>query len=320
MSVINPDLATPLTEEQAKYAQKFLPTLSRSRVVERVAALEASAGASEALDAVIEDVTALDSAVMALTSDVGALEAEVADPELRTMLVETLMARGTLTFFGDPELGAVFSITNSDLGVTDTYEILDAGDTVAADTNIGVLRGASAADTRQNIIAAINGAVASPTGILKSDASAAERNGTLRLTAREAGVTVSVTHAFVQGGASTGILNPTMVTATGAGNASWMANIAADGEAWPVRQVVVLRIPVTAGLIAGGSKWFYFPAGVFPPRVRVTAYTSLGAVKTGFTDTFVVTSFGGSGVLDCTFVGGVGDLADGDEVLVELFA
>lgn len=320
MSIINQDLATPLTEEQAKYAQRFHPVLSRSRVVERVAALEASAGASEGLDAVIEDVTALDAAVTALTSDVGALEAEVADPELRTMLVETLMARGTLSFLGDPAAGAVFYIENTDLGVEDAYEILAAGATVANDAHIGVLLGGSAAETRQNIIDAINGAVGAPTGILKSDASAAERNGTLRLTAREAGATVSVTHAFVQGGASTGILNPTMVTTTGAGNAIWSADLAVDGQAWPVRQVTVLRIPVTAGLISGGTKWFYFPAGVFPARVRVTAYTALGAVKTGFTDTFEVTSFGGSGVLDCTFNGGGGDLADGDEVLVEIFA
>ena len=58
----------------------------------------------------------------------------------------------------------------------DVYEFLASGATVAADTNIGVVRGGGVFATLTNLVAAIN-ASAGATGILQSDGSAALSRG-----------------------------------------------------------------------------------------------------------------------------------------------
>lgn len=63
-------------------------------------------------------------------------------------------------------------------GTVETYEFLTSGGTVASDVNIGVVVGGTKQITLTSLIAAINGSVSSATGLLKSDGSAARRNGT----------------------------------------------------------------------------------------------------------------------------------------------
>lgn len=85
-----------------------------------------------------------------------------------------------------------------------TFEFLAAAATVANDANIGVLLGSTAAATLANVVDAINGNVASATGILKAAGTAAERNNsTVPFRADACGTHLVLRYAHMVGGLPT---------------------------------------------------------------------------------------------------------------------
>lgn len=203
---------------------------------------------------------------------------------------------------------------------TDVYEFCTAGGSVAADANIGVVIGGAVATSRTNLMNAINGVVAAATGLFKTDGvTPAERNGNLDWLATIIGANILLQSADDVGGAVECRADSTVVEET-LTNAANIWDVGTGNAVNPGRdphqiQYMFAQRTITAELLAFGSTRFKFAneTGAQAPASWVmTARTSTGAPKEGYTDTLA----SDNSTLLLTFVGGGTDLVAGDVVSI----
>jgi len=249
-------------------------------------------------------------------------------------LSEALDALGQLTGgieSGQPSTCMYGMATNMVAGNTDTetigadvYEFLAAGDTVTADTNIGVLIAATAPLTLAAFAAAINGTQAA-TGILTSTGAAAPAVGTEQFLAT---VDVAGTHMHIAssdgpGGTVIARVDTTTVasTATAADNL-WDVTTAGATAIHPGRVkaqvgLKVAQLTITTAMITAGYTSLTFPEPqgdeieLLGPIV-VYARDSAGKGLTLQDDTFVLEG----NRVDIVLAGQAGDLANTNIVTI----
>lgn len=207
----------------------------------------------------------------------------------------------------------------------DVYEFQAAAADLAADGNIAVLIGGSAAATLANLIAAINGSADSAhASIFQTDSTTpALGRGTEDITALDAGSGILAIFPSVgQGagvpavGAAPSIALSDALTAA----VSWdRANLSAapGGAADSKVQRCVIRHAVSAGDITAGSIVFIIPFVV--SRWSWSAMTSAGELVDGGDDAIAVATHGTYSSAGLALNGQAGDLAAGDVVIVTAY-
>jgi len=233
------------------------------------------------------------------------------------------------------EFGAIASAvlglaTNPTAGDTvtvggDIYEFVAAGGDVTADTNIAVERAAALADTRANLVIAINEdypALVHST-IFKTDSTTpAEANGTENLLATVlSGDRVLLQSAANTGGTPVGA-NPSIAlgeTLTAAADGWHEGNVNMNtlgGRAASATQSAATSRAITADMITQGTSLFVFPFDVSAFSAQVL--TAGGIFRLTQNDSFEVTAEGD--VLLTLAGGGAPDIQATDVVIIHAWA
>lgn len=202
----------------------------------------------------------------------------------------------------------------------DVYQFKAAAGAVTNDTYKGVVRGANAAASRANLIAAING-VAGTTGLTMVDTvTAALSEGTENLVADEVGTTVRIRSADDVGGTAIAA-DPSIVLAeslTAAADVWDVGNVNMNtlgGQAESTRKrSLSAEIALTAAMLVSGIK-IDFPFTPTAFRVNARKATGIPAYANGaVTDTWTLVS---TGVLFTPGTPGGGNLVATDLVQIE---
>lgn len=234
---------------------------------------------------------------------------------------------GTLLSHFDPGAVATASLniatnpsdTNTVTIGGDVYEFCTAAGATANDTNIGVVIGANAAASRDNLIAAINGSVSAATGLTNASGGPAEANGTEDFYADEIGTEVRIRSADGVGGTIECRYDTTEVAQTLTDAADiWSTGDAAinSGRNSGQRQFCINSQTITAAMITYGSARFSFGnqdgVGTVDTFI-VQVVDATGVVRSGGVDEFTLVN---DDVL-CTFGGGASpDIQDTDVVTI----
>lgn len=297
MSRYNEDPTVPLTEEQVRTFNFASGQFKKWALAGRISALESGAASQ--------------------VSDLASAEADVA------LLKEGHLAYNTIAIAVNPTATDTITIG------ADVYEFVAAGGDVAADTNIGVVRGADVATSMANLVKAINAGWLSyeTTGLFQTDSStAALKNGTESVVAFYAGGVLNISAADAPGGSLVSGTAPdiacsdalTEVTAWAFAN----LNLSTGGAFQPTK-VARVSFAVTAGQISAGSVVVRVPVQSSAMVAKVEAFTAAGAVKAVGADTVAVAAVTGSTTLSdvtLTLNGGGGDLAATNVVFIEVWA
>lgn len=291
------DPTTPLTAQAAAYADTLSPAFSLNATHQRVQLLESGAATAGVASAVVE--------------------AQVAD------LSAGALAYNAIAIAVNPTAADTITIG------ADVYEFVAAGGDVAADTNIGVVRGADVATTMASLVAGINATYtgADATGLFQTDSTAAAlKNGTENVVAFYAGGVLNLQAADAPGGTVVVGTLPsvacsdalTEVTAWTFAN----LNLSTGGAARP-DQVARVVFAVTAPQISAGSVVVRVPVQSATMKVFFSAVTAAGLEKHAHTDTATVAAVTGSATLSdvtLTLVGGGTDIVATDIVFIEVWA
>jgi hypothetical protein len=297
MSYAFQDPSVPLTAVAAAQADALAPAFALYATHQRVANLESGAstqGLSLATaEAALEDITA----------------GHVAFNTIAIAVNPT--ATDTIT------IGA------------DVYEFVAAGGDVAADTNIGVVRGADVAASMANLVAAVNATYTSSlgTGLFQTDSSTpALKNGTENVVAFYAGGVLNISAADAPGGDIVAGTTPniacsdalTEVTAWAFAN----LNLSTGGSFQPTK-VARVSFAVTAGQISAGSVVVRVPVQSVNAVAYFSAFTAAGVEKHSHSDTITIAAVTGSTTLSdvtLTLNGGGSDIAATNVVFIEVWA
>lgn len=289
--------STPLTVQSAAYADTLSPALALHATHQRIQLLEGSA----------------------TTNDLAVTAAAVAVEDLAAGHV----AYNTIAIAVNPTAADTITIG------ADVYEFVAAAGDVAADTNIGVVRGAAVANSMTNLVAAINATYTSSagTGLFQTDSTTpALKNGTEDLFAFYAGGVLNIMAADAPGGAVVSGTTPSIACSDALTEVTAFAfaniNLSTGGAARP-DQVARLSFAITAGQISAGTVVVRVPVQSATMKVWATATTATGALKALGADTVAVAAVTGSTTLSAvtlTLTGGGGDLAATNIVFIEVWA
>lgn len=291
------DPSVPLTAVAAVTADTLAPAFALYGTHQRIASLESGAstqGVSLAsAEAALEDAT------------------------------EGHVAYNTIAIAVNPAAGDTITIG------ADVYEFVAAGGDVAADTNIGVVRGADAATSMANLIAGIHATYQSSlgTGLFQTDSSTpALKNGTENVFAFYAGGVLNIQAANAPGGNLVSGTTPdiacsdvlTEVTAWTFAN----LNLSTGGSFRPTK-VARVAFAVTGGQISAGSVVVRVPVQSADMVAYFSVFTAAGVEKHTHTDSVAVAAVAGSTTLSdvtLTLNGGGTDAVATDVVFIEVWA
>lgn len=199
----------------------------------------------------------------------------------------------------------------------DTYSFTDAAvnTIVNDDTHIAVVIGATAADTRANLIAAINGAgTAGATITLADEETAALEDGTEDLLADQVGTAVRIRSASAPGGTVLAA-DPSIVLAESITDAADVWDVGAvnmntlAGAAKALRLEATAVLTVTAAMITSGVRVdFPFTATGFLMQVR----SATGGLRTGVIGDLAIINTGG---ILLTFAGSAAPAIQANDVV-----
>lgn len=213
--VSNTDLATPLTDDQARRAEQLNPLLRRTVALRRIAQLEAN---------------------------LNTLTADQALEQFGQVPFNTLAYSNVPTDTNTVTIGA------------DVYEFCTAAGSVASDTNIAVVIGTSNA-TAQNLVDAINATLGSgpvhPTLFQTDGVTPAVASGTENVLAVYVAGTIYVYNADAPGGTKVDGVAPSLAFSDTADNyGPWMysnLNLSIGAAFAPVTKVARLKHALVAG-------------------------------------------------------------------------
>lgn len=297
MSRFNEDPSVPLTAEQVRAFSFASGQFKKWGLAQRISALESEA-------------SSLSSDLLASVASVdGATEGHVAYNAIAIAVNPT--AGDTLT------IGA------------DVYEFVAAGGDVAADTNIGVVRGADVATSMANLIAGIHATYANLeyTGLFQTDSSTpALKNGTENVFAFYGGGVLNLQAADAPGGNIVSGTTPSIACSDALTEATaWTfanLNLSTGGSFRPT-QVARVSFAITAGQISAGSVVIRVPVQSADMVAYYSVFTAAGVEKHAHTDSVAVAAVTGSATLSdvtLTLNGGGSDAAATDVVFIEVWA
>lgn len=291
------DPTTPLTAQAAAYADTLSPAFSLHATHQRVQLLESAAATSAVGTAVVEG--------------------QVAD------LAAGHVAYNTIAIAVNPTAADTITIKG------DVYEFVTAGGDVAADTNIGVVRGADVGASMTNLLAAINATYsgATATGLLQTDGeTAALKNGTENVTAVYTSGVLRIYAAGEPGGEVVAGTTPDIACSDALTESTAWAfanlNLSTGGAAQP-SQVARISFALTGPQVSAGSVEIVVPVYSTTMKVWMNATTAAGAFKALGADTVAVAGVAGSTSLSTvtlTLNGSGGDLAATNIVFIEVWA
>lgn len=207
----------------------------------------------------------------------------------------------------------------------DNYEFLEAAGEVDDADSVGVLIGGSAGATLDNLVAAING-TAADSGLTKDGGLPARVHGTESVRAVTDGSYLVVYPASSRGGSVVAGEFPSLeFDANLDSSEAWtftnFSDTAPSGIVPTVDASSRIVVDVTTARINANSLDIMLPFSAEEAVVKFTCVTSAGAVKSvGDTVVFDANSDFPTSLITVTFGGTGGDAANGDKLLIEVWA